>query len=71
MRSVNSLHCSKGFWVFVTLARALFNLFKVCVCVCLCPDKFVRKSCLCFALPTETYEDFNSLVIEVSVSLFC
>ena len=34
MKSVDSLRCCKGFWVFVTPAGALFNLFIVWAYAC-------------------------------------
>lgn len=76
MKSVNSLHCCKDIWVFVTLAGVWLNLFtgsvSVCSCaeICLCVEAFFNLNIfLSFPLSTETYEDFDSRVIEVSVSL--
>lgn len=67
IKRVSSSLCCKALWVFVMPTEACFNLFKVPVSMCASAKVSVFKSFYRFFFSAETYNDFDSRVIEVSV----
>lgn len=71
MRRANSLRYCKGFWAFVMLAGGQSYLFIMCGYVRVSVFNGILFSSFSLHVLTETYEDFDSRIIEVSLPFPC